>query len=68
MQSNLYSLILAAVGNYSWHESSHPFVTQDKNLYLYLLSISLYISIAPYLFFLSTFRIFLAKKGDRGTN
>lgn len=63
MQSNLYSLILAAVGNYSWHESSHPFVTQDKNL-----SISLYISIAPYLFFLSTFRIFLAKKGDRGTN
>lgn len=30
MQSNFHSLISAAVGNYSWLESSHPFVPEDK--------------------------------------
>lgn len=32
MHSNLYSLISAAVENYSWRESSHPFIPQDKNV------------------------------------
>lgn len=36
MQSNFHSLISAAVGNYSWLESSHPFVPEDKNLYFLL--------------------------------
>lgn len=64
MQPNLYSLILAALGNYSWHESSHLSVPQDKNLYLLLhIFISLYTPLSLPPVFVSVSCIFFSKKG-----
>lgn len=63
MKSNLYSLILAAVRNYSWHESSHRFLHQDKNLFLLMyISIFYYISLHYSPCFFPSPAIFLAKK------
>lgn len=69
MKSNLYSLILAAVRNYSWHESSHRFLHQDKDLFLLMyISIFYYISLHYSPCFSPLCHIFSKEKEGSGTN